>query len=290
MSLDRFYSTLGLHPNASPIEVKRAYRSLAKRFHPDKNPSREAHEQFIKITEAYEILCGTSPAPRIDQKKHQTNKKAGHETTKVKTPEQEHLDKAFRFKLYKEHMAKVEYIKQLKRYQPLRSGLKAKLFNTIVLFSFLSLLIVTFDYYLPSRLSKHRVDFWYLEGYSSFYETNVYTVRFDNVRSASIIGNGVLHLAENDIFFMEKSRIMKEPRAIYMPSKLDFWKLEFSKSMFAFLPFVYLLLMLPIGAWFVRKNIWFFHYWFYSTIYASGPFLLYFLFDELRIIRMLQIV
>jgi len=236
------------------------------------------------------VISGYSPPPKSVNQQAQARAKSAQKKQEAKTPEQEQLEKAIRFKLYKERMAKIEYLKQLKRYQPLRNGMNATVFNAIVVLSLISLLIVTCDYYLPSRLSKHRVDFWLLEGYSSFYETNVYTLNFDDIRSASIVGNGVLHLSENDVFFIEKSRIMKEPRAIYMPTKLEFWKLEFSKSMFAFLPYVYLFLLIPIGAWLVRKNIWFFHYWFYPTLYASGPFLLYFFFDELRIIRMLQLV
>ena len=289
MSLDHYYARLGLAPNASAAEVKKAYRNLAKRFHPDKNPSREAHERFLKITEAYEIICGSRALPRSKPNKQEAKKNTEPKNHSTKTPEQEQVEKAIRFKIYKERLAKIEYLKQLKRYMPIRSGFQLKLFNAIVVASILALTIVTLDFYLPSRLSKHRVDYWHLEGYSIFYDTNVYNLNFDDIRSASIVGNGVLHLSENDVFFIEKSRIMKEPRAIYMPSKLDFWKLDFSQSMFAFLPYVYMLLLIPMGAWLVRKNIWFFHYWFYPTIYASGPFLLYFFFDELRIVRILQI-
>jgi hypothetical protein len=51
-----YHSILGLEKDAGPEEVKRAYRQLAKKFHPDINPAPDAHEQFIRITEAYEIL------------------------------------------------------------------------------------------------------------------------------------------------------------------------------------------------------------------------------------------
>lgn len=289
----RYYRILGLHEGASQLEIKKAYRSLAKKLHPDRNPSRAAHEQFIKIKEAYEILTGERPIPKVKQERHNTNSEAKKQETDAfrnkKTAEQELFEKAYRFKKQKEREQKIELLKQLKRYQPLRSGWKLKLFNLIVMFSIGCLLIVTLDFFLPSRISKHRVDYWMLEGYSTFYATNTYTLNFDDNRAASIIGNGVLHLSENDIFFIEKTRIMKEPRAIYMPTKLEYWKLEFTQSMFSFLPYVYMLLLIPLGAWYVRNNIWFFHYWFYPTIYASGPFLMYFLLDELRILRIIQL-
>lgn len=51
-----YYSILGISSNASEDEIKQAYRTLAKQFHPDVNKSPEAHEKFIEISEAYEFL------------------------------------------------------------------------------------------------------------------------------------------------------------------------------------------------------------------------------------------
>jgi hypothetical protein len=51
-----YFKILELEKDAGPDEIKRAYRQLAKKYHPDINKAPDAHEQFIKITEAYEIL------------------------------------------------------------------------------------------------------------------------------------------------------------------------------------------------------------------------------------------
>jgi hypothetical protein len=51
-----YHKILGLKKEAGPDEIKRAYRQLAKKYHPDINKASDAHDQFIKITEAYEIL------------------------------------------------------------------------------------------------------------------------------------------------------------------------------------------------------------------------------------------
>ena len=52
-----YYEVLGIDRNASASEIKKAYRKLAKKYHPDTNPGdKEAEAKFKEVTEAYEIL------------------------------------------------------------------------------------------------------------------------------------------------------------------------------------------------------------------------------------------
>jgi len=51
------YNTLDVHPNASKSEIKKAYRKLSKKYHPERNPGdEEANDKYVKITRAYEVL------------------------------------------------------------------------------------------------------------------------------------------------------------------------------------------------------------------------------------------
>jgi curved DNA-binding protein len=50
------YETLGVSENASASEIKKAYRNLAKKYHPDMNKTPEAEEKFKEINAAYEVL------------------------------------------------------------------------------------------------------------------------------------------------------------------------------------------------------------------------------------------
>src|SRR3972149_10241026 len=51
-----YYETLGVPRGATPEEVKKAFRRLAMKYHPDRNKSDDAHDRFKSINEAYEVL------------------------------------------------------------------------------------------------------------------------------------------------------------------------------------------------------------------------------------------
>ncbi|MBQ4251705.1 MAG: DnaJ domain-containing protein, partial [Erysipelotrichaceae bacterium] len=51
-----YYEVLGLSKGASDDEIKKAYRTLAKKYHPDLNKAPDAAEKFKEVQEAYEVL------------------------------------------------------------------------------------------------------------------------------------------------------------------------------------------------------------------------------------------
>ena len=64
------YQTLGLSHEASADDIKSAYRSLAKKYHPDVSHLPDAEDRFIDITEAYEILSDPVKRRRYDLTRH----------------------------------------------------------------------------------------------------------------------------------------------------------------------------------------------------------------------------
>jgi molecular chaperone DnaJ len=63
-----FYEILGLQRNASAEEIKKAYRQMAMKHHPDRNPgNKEAEEKFKEAAEAYEVLSDPEKRQRYDQ-------------------------------------------------------------------------------------------------------------------------------------------------------------------------------------------------------------------------------
>ncbi|HEU5474421.1 MAG TPA: molecular chaperone DnaJ [Actinophytocola sp.] len=61
-----YYGTLGVRPDASSDEIKRAYRKLARELHPDINPDAEAQQRFREVTAAYEVLSDPQKRKIVD--------------------------------------------------------------------------------------------------------------------------------------------------------------------------------------------------------------------------------
>ena len=73
-----YYEVLGVDKSASAEEIKKAYRKMAVKYHPDKNPgNKEAEEKFKEAAEAYAVLSDADKKARYDQFGHSGVEGAG---------------------------------------------------------------------------------------------------------------------------------------------------------------------------------------------------------------------
>src|SRR5687767_13933411 len=72
MSKRDYYTVLDVARSASEADIKKAYRRLAMKFHPDRNPNdQEAEEKFKEAKEAYEVLTDSQRRAIYDQHGHE---------------------------------------------------------------------------------------------------------------------------------------------------------------------------------------------------------------------------
>ena len=72
MAKQDYYEVLGITKSSSSSEIKKAYRKMSIKYHPDKNPDDKSAEEKFKIAaEAYEVLSDPNKTARYDQFGHQ---------------------------------------------------------------------------------------------------------------------------------------------------------------------------------------------------------------------------
>lgn len=83
MTLKDYYEVLGVDRGASREEIKKAFRRLALRYHPDRNPQnqKQSEEQFKEINEAYQVLIDESSRREYDYLRRYTGQRDWHYET-----------------------------------------------------------------------------------------------------------------------------------------------------------------------------------------------------------------
>ena len=79
MAKKNFYDVLGVHKNAGDDELKKAYRDLAKKHHPDANPGqkKDSEEKFKELGEAYDVLMDGDKRAAYDRFGHAAFEQGG---------------------------------------------------------------------------------------------------------------------------------------------------------------------------------------------------------------------
>ena len=78
MSKRDYYEVLGVERTCTEAQLKTAYRKLAMKYHPDRNPgNKEAEERFKEAAEAYAVLCDSEKRSLYDRFGHQGVNAAG---------------------------------------------------------------------------------------------------------------------------------------------------------------------------------------------------------------------
>ncbi|WP_022850193.1 molecular chaperone DnaJ [Limisalsivibrio acetivorans] len=76
---ENYYDILGIEKGATQDEVKKAYRKMARKYHPDLNPGdKEAESKFKEVSEAYGVLSDEEKRKQYDQLGHDAFKNGGH--------------------------------------------------------------------------------------------------------------------------------------------------------------------------------------------------------------------
>ena len=263
MSLKRYYDLLGLPETATQNEVRKKYRSLAMRLHPDKNPSKEAQYQFIKITEAYEIVIGKKEKPT--QRKKSSSPKARQED-RVKEARKRYEDQK-----------RKEAIENERYYQSLINGKGWKFIKLNALIGLVLSLLLISDHFLPPIYEEDRIAAYSLDVYRAVGGKSISLIKTEEGKEFWIENMNYTLYAYFPEIYVERSRIFRDPIHIISKQKT---KNESFKAYYTFyassIPTVLLFLIPFFTILYKRRTVFFTLFW-HLSVYLSGATIVFFL-------------
>lgn len=139
------FKILGLPDTSSEKEIRKRYRNLVMKYHPDKNHDPNAHELFVKITEAYNILLNKSTITNAPTVSAEEEKKA------------ERLERIRKAKARQREQILRERIENELYYRKLTSGRKWSLIKVLAMAGIVLSSLLILDQFLPSRYFEDEV-------------------------------------------------------------------------------------------------------------------------------------
>ncbi len=144
------FQLLGLPETASEQEIRRKYRKLAMKLHPDTNPDPKAHEQFVVLTLAVEIAL--NPEKQKEENQQRKNRKSTSET------DEERLERMREAKQRFDEQQRRKTEENEAYFQSLTTGKKWKIYKWVMRVGIVLSLALFLDQLLPYHATIDRVD------------------------------------------------------------------------------------------------------------------------------------
>lgn len=264
MTNSECYRILGLPSGASDAQIKKQFKKLALRFHPDRNPSPEAHEHFILISNAVDqLLKAKDTATAHPGKKSQ-----------AVNPEKKRAEQEQRIRVAKERFEQQrrnDELEQERYFRSLTTGKKWQLYKLIALLSFTLSIVLLLDLMLPHHQEKDKM--------VAFYPKAIGGIKYDYVYEIAFSKNNTLFaqrffenwkLSESPVI-IEKSRLFHTPISFHEMNSSPSIQAYFDFNLAAFgLPLMILFLVPLIPYFFQRKTVYF-TFLYHVSFWLIGP-------------------
>ena len=277
MSLNRYYKTLGLLPGADQAAVRKAFRKLAMKYHPDKNPSASAQAKFIAITEAYEILTGKKPSPATRVSRSRPTHKGKPMASEQSASEKSNAERVREAKERQEEQDKREFEENERFYQLLTSGWRWKIIRiSAVIGIILSVALIT-ERFLPNHFEPDEVTKVALQpGFSagneslSIVETKANTSYWISRITYDLYGR-------NTRFYVRASWIFHEPIELWSIGKVEYRPYKVHFSFYSNFILIILFFLLPGITVLIKGRTIYFTILHQLSFYGVNVLMLYFL-------------
>lgn len=269
----KYYAIFGLKEDASKSDIRKAYRKLAMQYHPDKNSDPKAHQVFIDLAEAYEILIN-------DKLPAQESKRS--EARKEKSFDERRKEAEIRFK----NQQAREKLEQERYFSTLTNGRKWKIFKRYAQIAAVFSFLLFIDEFLPLHKESHVVTA-FSPKYNGLYESQVISFKTDKNLELFVKNPYPIIYTSRPEIVVFRSWIFHNPVKVLheTPYYIKLFGVDFAaNSLFPAVPILFLIPILTV--YFRRKSIWFTVFYLFS-FYLVGICFVYFVFAQDRWLHLL---
>ncbi|PHR33132.1 MAG: hypothetical protein COA38_05415 [Fluviicola sp.] len=278
MSLTKYYRTLGLTPGADQAAIRKAFRKLAMRYHPDKNPSAGAQAKFLIITEAYEILTGKKQAPTARGSRTRTPQPRPSHTGKPnKRADKTQAHRVHKAKERQEKQEKQEFEENERYFKQLTTGWRWKIMRwSAILGIILSMALIT-ERFLPHHFTHDKITHYALKtGIASKGEI-ISTVNSEENKSYWISRISYELFGRHTRVYVRSSWIFHEPIQLISIGKVKNRSYDVHYTFFSNFGVMIFFFLLPLLTLMIKNRTIMFTIVHQTSFYGVNLLMLYFL-------------
>lgn len=278
MTRTECFRLLGLPSDSSEADIRRQYKKMALRLHPDVNPDPLAHEAFIRLTKAVEILLNPNYKEETNSR---TSRKSGKES------EEERLERMRVAKMRFEQQKKRQEKDNNQYFHSLTSGMRWSIYKTIMRFSLLLALAMTTEHFLPFHYEKDVLIGSSKSLNNGIIKSNITRIELENNGKYFVQNNSYAWKRAYPEVILETTWFLHTP--VKMITSDDFVRyrtvFDFHVGSIRFL--LILLFLIPLYPYLRRRKTLSFVFLYHLSFWGVGIVASYILFTHERIIHLL---
>ena len=274
MSLKKkYYELFGLDEKASKEDIRKAYRKLAMKYHPDRNPDPRAHQIFVDLAEAYDILISDRPL-----------KESAPKARKEKSFEERRQEAEIRFKKQQER----KHREQEAYFANLTKGKKWVVFKRFAQISAALSFLLLLDTVLPTHMETHTVT-GYSPKYNGLVSGQVICFKTDQQLEVFVKSPYPNMYTTHPVIGVERSWIFHNPVRVWHRTLHYLRPFDVDFSATSLFPSVSLLFAVPILTMFYRRRSFWFTLFYLFSFNIIGICVVYFLVTQDRWVHLLTL-
>lgn len=293
MSTKQYFDILGIPPTKNEKLIKRAYRKKAMKYHPDRNPSIEAKEKFIQVTEAYDklllILAHSNNQQTANTTHSQSNTRhttstrsntrggqksatqQSYQRTKA-NPREERVNEA---RQRYENMKRREAEEDKRYFHNITTGKNWKRFKIIMLACTFMSLLISLDalYFSTQTIPSKIVNKEAFKAHRGSNSRSTTPVIFENGQKAWIPLDFVF-MEKSNFIYLERTPIFKDIKyvKIYSYNRWHYYTPDF--SLMSTFPIIPLVLLIPLFTFFIKAETIYFSVLYHTSVKFMPVFLI----------------